>query len=188
MTTTHNPDELRAEIDQTRANLSQNVNALGEAVTPGNIARRQADKARGAAVGVKDKVMGSAEDTASHVSGSVGDAGQSAKARAQGNPLAAGVIALGAGWLLGSLLPATSKEQQAATALKDQAAPLIDQAQALGKDAAHDMADQLKEPARDAADSVRTTAQEAAHHVQAEGQSAAHDVTTSAQESRNKLA
>ena len=34
MTTSNNPEELRTEIEQTRANLSQNVNALGEAVTP----------------------------------------------------------------------------------------------------------------------------------------------------------
>src|SRR6188768_3800793 len=69
--TSNDPDVLRAEIDETRANLSQNVNALGEAVTPSNIARRQADKVKGTAVGVKDKVMGSARDSASSVGDSV---------------------------------------------------------------------------------------------------------------------
>ena len=44
MTTSNNPEELRTEIEQTRANLSQNVNALGEAVTPGAIARRQVEQ------------------------------------------------------------------------------------------------------------------------------------------------
>lgn len=191
MTTTSNPDELRAEIEQTRSHLSQNVNALGEAVTPGNIARRQADKAKGAAVGVKDKVMGSVEDQAtgvgSSVSGTVSGAGRSTVNAAQGNPLAAGAIALGAGWLLGSLLPATKKEQQAATTLKDQATPLVEQAQSLGKEAAKEVADQLKEPAKEAAGSVRDTAQEATQTVKAEGQSAADDVTASARDSRDKL-
>ena len=198
MTTTNNPDELRAEIEQTRANLSQNVNALGQAVTPGNIARRQVDKAKGAATGVKDKVMGSAEGHASalgekasgvggSVSGSVGNAGQTAKAQAQGNPLAAGVIALGAGWLLGSLLPASAKEREAASLVKEQATPLLNQAQEAAKEAAKETAEQLKEPAMQAADSVKSTAQDAAQTVKAEGQSAAEDVKSSAQDSKENV-
>jgi hypothetical protein len=66
---TNDPEALRAEIEQTRANLSQNVNALGEAVQPSNIAKRQVSKVTGAATGLKDKVMGSAEDTMSTVHG-----------------------------------------------------------------------------------------------------------------------
>ncbi len=41
------------------------------------------------------------------------------KTRAQGNPLAIGLIALGAGWLIGSLMPATDREARLATAAKD---------------------------------------------------------------------
>jgi hypothetical protein len=147
MTTSNDPEVLRAEIEQTQARLSQDVNALGEAVTPSNIARRQVDKAKGTAVGLKDKVMGSAEDAASsvhgkvsggsgsvsggasHLSGAVSQAPQAAKQRAQGNPLAAGLIALGAGWLLGSLLPASQKEREAVVKVKEQAQPLVGEAQ-----------------------------------------------------------
>ena len=78
MTTSNDPEELRTEIEQTRANLSQNVNALGEAVTPGAIARRQVDKVKGAGVGVKDKIMGSADDARSSVGGSASGLGDSA--------------------------------------------------------------------------------------------------------------
>jgi hypothetical protein len=153
MTVSNDPEVLRAEIEQTQARLSQDVNALGEAVTPRNIARRQGDKVKGAAVGIKDKVMGSAEDAASsvqgrvsgvsssvsgsvsggasNVSGTVSQAPQVARQRAQGNPLAAGMIALGAGWLLGSLLPASQKERQAVTKVKEQAQPLVGHAQEL---------------------------------------------------------
>lgn len=205
MTTTNDPDELRAEIEQTRANLSQNVNALGEAVTPGNIARRQVDKARGAATGVKDKVMGTAETHASAVgdrtsavgdkasgvgsgiSGSVSNAGQTARSQAQGNPLAAGLIAFGAGWLLGSLLPASERERQTAVKVKEQAAPLATQAQDVAKDAAKDAAESLREPALQAADSVKATAQDAVETVKSEGQSAAQDVKSSAQDSKDSV-
>ena len=213
MTTSSNdPEALRAEIEQTRSNLSQNVNALGEAVTPGNIARRQKDKAKGAAVGLKDKIMGSAENAAStvgdkasgmtsNVSSSAGGAAsgvggtlssdgdtvtgapQMAKSQAQGNPLAAGLIALGAGWLLGSLLPASQREQQAASQLKEQAKPLVGEAQQVAKEAAAE----LKEPAQQAAESVKGTAQEAVETVKAEGQSAAEDVKSSAQSSKGNV-
>ena len=207
MTTSNpnDPDALRREIEETRANLSQNVNALGEAVQPSNIAKRQVSKVTGAATGVKDKIMGSAEGTASTVSGkasslggtvtgagsavtgSVSSAGQTAKTHAAGNPLAAGVIALGAGWLLGSLLPASSRERQAAAAVKEQAAPLVGQAQDMAKEVAKETAEELKEPAMSAAESVKSTAQEAAQTVKAEGQSAAENVKSSAQDSKESV-
>jgi hypothetical protein len=205
MTISNDPDALRAEIEETRANLSRDVNALGEAVAPGNIARRQVGKAKGAAVGIKDKVMGSAEGVASsaqdkvsgvggsvgnvgsNVTGAVGSAGQTAKSQAQGNPLAAGLIALGAGWLIGSMLPASTKERQAAAAVKEQAAPLVSQAQDVAKEAAQDAAQNLKEPAQQAAESVKSTAQDAAQTVKAEGQSAADDVRSSAQQSKETV-
>ena len=207
MTTTNSndPDALRREIEETRANLSQNVNALGEAVQPSNIAKRQVSKVTGAATGLKDKVMGSAEDTASTLSdrassvsgsvsgagsavtGSVSSVGQTAKTQTQGNPLAAGVIALGAGWLLGSLLPATARERQAASAVKEQATPLVGQAQEMAKEVAKDAAEELKEPALSAAESVKSTAQEAAQTVKAEGQGAVEDVKSSAQDSKESV-
>ncbi|HXH79386.1 DUF3618 domain-containing protein [Nocardioides sp.] len=194
VSTSNDPDALRAEIDQTRANLSQNVNALGEAVTPGNIAKRQTEKVKGAAVGVKDKVMGSAHDTASSVGGSVsgtasgiagmpGQATSTAKTKAQGNPMAAGLVALGAGWLVGSMLPASERERQAAQSVKEKAQPLLEEAQELGKEAAAN----LKEPAMEAADSVKTTAQDAAATVKAEGQQQAADVSQSTTESQQRV-
>ena len=194
MTTSNNPEELRTEIEQTRANLSQNVNALGEAVTPGAIARRQVDKVKGAGVGVKDKIMGSADDARSSVSGSAsglgdsagnmaGNAQQSARRKTQGNPLAAGLIALGAGWLVGSLLPASEKERQAAATVKEKAQPVVSEAQSLAKDAAQN----LQQPAQDAVDSVKATAQDAAETVKSEGQTASQDVKASVQDSKETV-
>jgi hypothetical protein len=194
MTTSNDPEELRTEIEQTRVNLSQNVNALGEAVTPGAIARRQVDKVKGAGVGVKDRIMGSADDARSSVSGSVGGSAsslgdsagnvqQAAVRKAQGNPLAAGLIALGAGWLVGSLLPASDKERQAAATVKEKAQPVVSEAQSVAKDAAQN----LQQPAQDAVESVRTTAQDAAETVKAEGQTAGQDVKASVQDSKDTV-
>jgi gas vesicle protein len=72
MTTSSNPEEIRAEIEQTRARLSNDVDALADTANPKNIANRQVDKIKGAARGVKEKLMG-ADDDPNDV-GSLGDA------------------------------------------------------------------------------------------------------------------
>ena len=61
----NDPEQIRREIERTRTELSDNVNALGDKVNPGSIAKRQVGRVRGAATSVKDAVMGSAADTAS---------------------------------------------------------------------------------------------------------------------------
>lgn len=196
-TTSSDPDAIRADIEQTRANLSRDVNALGEAVAPSTMARRQVDKVKDKAVGVKDRVMGSASDagdSASHLAHDVGDSASgmvhavgdkagdakvAARRKTQGNPMAAGLVALGAGWLLGSLMPATQKEKELAQTAKDKVEPALQEAQAVAKETA----DHLKEPAQRAATSVKETAQDAVSHVKSEAQVAAQDVRASAADS-----
>ena len=105
----------------------------------------------------------------------------------QGNPLAAGIIAFGVGWLVSSLLPASEKEtqlaQQAETAVRDNKDALL----APAKQAAQEIGDQLKPAAQDAVESVKSTAQDAAATVKSEGQSAAQDVQGQAQQSKESV-
>ncbi len=183
---TNNPDQIRREIEDTRGRLSDDVNALTETVSPSNVARRQADKVADAAASVKDRVMGTADDlrssgsdAASSVGHAPGAAATKARRKTQGNPLAAGLIALGAGWLVGSLLPASEKEKQAAGSLKEKAQPLVDEA----KTVAQDTAQELKEPAKQAAQSIKETAVDAKDTVVQEGRSTAEDVKSQAQDS-----
>ena len=72
MSVSNDPDEIRADIERTRAELSDNVDALTETANPKNIARRQASRVKEAAVGVKEHIMGSPDDP--YDSGRVGDA------------------------------------------------------------------------------------------------------------------
>jgi len=187
---TTNPDEIRAEIERTRANLSYDVDALTEEANPKTIAKRQVDKVKDGAVGVKDKIMGSASDLGSSAgdsASSVGDAVSSApgavKQQTQGNPLAAGLVAFGAGLLVASLIPASQKEQEVAATVKDHAEPLKQQVTEIAKDAASN----LKEPAQDAAASVKATATDAAQTVKDEGASAASDVRSQAVDSKETV-
>ena len=131
-----------------------------------------------AVFGVKEKVMGAADHAAGNVHSATGNAGThlgnagthlgnagshlgdagsaladaptQMKAKAQGNPLAAGLIAFGAGLLVSSLIPASQKEREATEALKSAAEPLKTEL----TDAAKNVAEGLKEPAQAAMENV----------------------------------
>ena len=196
-----NPDAIRADIEATRARLGTNVDAVADKVTPSNIVHRQTSKVRDAVFGVKEKVMGTAEHATHSASGSlhhaahsttggvhqatdaagnalhdageaIADAPRQVTAKTQGNPLAAGLIAFGAGLLVSSLIPPSEKEREAADALKSAAEPVTTQL----TEAAKDMAQGWKEPAQEAMENVKATATDAAQNVKTEGQQAATDV------------
>jgi len=186
----NDPEQIRREIARTRTELSDNVNALGDKVNPGSIAKRQAGRVRGAAASVKDAVLGSASDaadTGQRVAGSIGDTVSDAPTavarKAQGSPIAAGLIAFGAGLLVSSMLPASRAEQQAAQAVKDTAQPLVDDL----TDTAKEIAGNLQEPAQQALEEVKATATDSTATVRDEAASAAADVKAKAAESKDTL-
>jgi uncharacterized protein DUF3618 len=227
MTTSNDPDAIRAQIEQTQRELSYDVDALNEKVNPARVMDRRVTAAKSRVNSVKEKVMGSAQNARSSVMGSAQDTagtaqyhaqnavgtvqdkassaaesvqGAAASAasavqqapdtivrQAQGNPLAAGLIAFGVGWLVSSLLPASEKErqlaQQAETAVRENKDALL----APAKQAAQEIGDQLKPAAQQAVQEVKSTAQDAAATVKEEGQSAAQDVQGQAEQSRQSV-
>jgi gas vesicle protein len=186
----NDPDEIRREIARTRTELSENVNALGDKVNPGSIAKRQVGRVRGAAVSVKDAVLGSASDaadTGQRVAGNVGDAVADAPTaiarKAQGSPIAAGLIAFGAGLLVSSLLPASRAEQQAAQAVKETAQPMVDDL----TDTAKEIAGNLQDPAQHAMEELKTTATQAADTVRDDAATAAAEVKDQAADAKDTV-
>ena len=210
------PDQIRREIDQTQRELSADVDALTEKISPPRIAGRQVQRTRMAMTNMKEKIMGNtsdpyqtagsasssvgetvsakasaARDTAAGTASSAADAARSApdmvRRQTKGNPLAAGLIAFGAGWLLSSLLPATVPEQQVATQVKDfateQGRPVARQLGEAGQQAA----EQLRDSAQQRAESVKQTAADAASTVAGEAQAAASDVTGQAQQAAGRV-
>ena len=80
MTTSNDPDEIRADIERTRATLSDDVDDLAESVKPKNVAGRQVGKVKEAASNLKDRVMGSDDDDYSDSAvGTVSDRAYAAK-------------------------------------------------------------------------------------------------------------
>ena len=217
MTTSNDPEQIRREIERTQANLSTDVDALTEKVTPGRIVDRRIGRARAAVGNLKDRVIGSndpggqynpyarnqgarVQQTASSVASSASDAASSAAStvsdtassaaaslqeapqhairQTQGNPLAAGLIAFGVGWLVSSLLPASRQEQQLAEQARNKASELREPLANI----ANEVKDNLQEPAQQAVDSVKSTATEAGRTVADEGRSAAQDVRGTTQD------
>jgi hypothetical protein len=86
----------------------------------------------------------------------------------EGNPLAAGLVAFGVGWLVSSLVPATQAEteavQRAGDVAREHAGPVIDQA----RQSAQEVGGELKDRAREAAAQVRESTQDAAGAVREE--------------------
>ena len=205
MTSTNDPDQIRAEIERTQADLSRDVDAFTDKVSPGRIVERRVDRVRGVAGRWKDTVMGSPDpvdrhahpgvrDGAQHLAGSVSGAASSASSsvadaahdapravrrRTEGNPLAAGLVAFGAGMLVSALLPAGRQEQQLAERAKEHAGELGGPV----AEAAKQAASELQDPARQAAESVRSSAGDAGRTVADEGRSTAQDLRSQAGDS-----
>ena len=163
------PDDIRTDIESTRRELGSDVDALAEKVTPSKIMHRQTSRMRNAIGSAKERVFGAAEDAQESVGGALSDAPRMVADKAKGNPIAAGLIAFGVGWLASSLFPASEKEKELAGTLQEKAQPLASEV----TDTAKRMADDLREPAGEAVNAVKESATGAAESVKQEGTSTA---------------
>ena len=99
-------DELgqtRAQIEQTRAELSTTIDAIQEKLSPQNIAQQAKDTVKEATVGKAQEMVSNAGDTASDL---VSNAGSSAKGfganlveTVKANPVPAAIAGIGLSWL-----------------------------------------------------------------------------------------
>ena len=154
-------------------------------------ASQAADRVSGTASTAASTVQGAAatavdavQDAAANAAGAVQEAPQALRRQARGNPLAAGLIAFGAGWLVSSLLPASRREQE----LADQARHVAqEKVQPALQQVASEVGDNLRGPAQDAVASVRSTAVDAKDTVVEEGRSATQDVSGRAQDAAGNV-
>jgi hypothetical protein len=186
----NDPDVIRGQIEATRANLSADVNELGDKVSPSRIVRRQSHRIKDAAAWVTDRMLGSADtaastasDAASAVGGAISEAPKRLVRQTEGSPVAPGLIAFGFGMLLAAMFPASRQEAHAAAAVKEQAQPLVGEVTA----AAKDVAANLRQPAQDALESVKAMASDAMDTVKDAGVTAAADVTEQARDAKDTL-
>ena len=151
------PDRIRREIEQTRAEMGDTVDALGYKT---DVKARAKDRV----VGVKDRVVGATPDT-----GDVKDQARKAKGVAQENPLGLAVGAVAVGFLAGLLIPATRVEDEklgpVADDVKERAKETGQEALERGKQVAQDAAQTAQESGREHAEELKTTASDQAQDV-----------------------
>jgi hypothetical protein len=211
---TNDPDEIRRDIDRTRAGLSYDVNALADEASPRTIARRQAEKVRSSAGSLRDRLFGSDDDDytsygssygstepsgvagaaqqaregagelAGNVREAAADAPQQLRRRTRGAPLALGLIAFGVGGMVAALMPASDTERRAASAVKDQAGPLVEEAKAVAQEAVEN----VRPAAEEAVASVKDTATAGAETVRADAKSSAETVKQDAARAKDDVA
>jgi hypothetical protein len=200
------PDRIRRDIEGTQRELSANVDALADKVNPSRIVERRVGRIRTAVASAKDKVMGTAANATSTVGDKVGstasataDQARSAASTAddavtnapealrrgtQGNPIAAGLIAFGAGWLVSSLLPPSKAEQDAAGRAVEFAR---EHAEPMARQVTQEFTETMREPAQEAAESVRSAAGDAVSALSDRTRSAAEDVADRTQEAKQHV-
>jgi hypothetical protein len=186
--------EVRADIEDTRRDMSDTVDAIADRASPRRIVHRRRERVAAGWRSVRDRVMGKAESTygtaadqAGRLPEAAGEAATTMKETAQavprkvveetqGNPIAAGIVAFGAGLLIASVLPPSEAEQRAAAQLRDKAGPLQDELGQAGRQVVED----VKSAAQDGVQQVKNTASDAAANVQEDVRSSAQQVSEQA--------
>ena len=151
-----------------------------------DIASNVGDTASSAASNIADTASGAASsalDTASSAIDTAKQAPDIARDQARGNPIAAGVVAFGVGWLVSSLVPAGNREKQLGGELADQAAELTQPAVDAARQAAGEFRQGMAEPAGQAVDTVKATAADAGQSVGDRARSSAAEVGDQARDS-----
>ncbi|MDT0343477.1 DUF3618 domain-containing protein [Streptomyces litchfieldiae] len=170
------PDRIRADIEATRAKLADDLDRLADRASPRRMAQRGGENLRASATGVRDRLRGStpggmdrARDqgrraarttwgAATQAGESAGHAPAQATERTRGNPVVAGAVAFGAGFVAASLMPRTRAEEQAAGQVSDRAGRLAEPVREAAAESAQHLKQDATQAARKAAQNLKESA------------------------------
>jgi ElaB/YqjD/DUF883 family membrane-anchored ribosome-binding protein len=131
------PDRIRLEIEQTREEMGETVDALSYKADVKSRAKDSLRERKEAVVDLKDRVVGAGPDT-----GQVKSQARRAKSVAEENPLGLAAGAIAVGFLAGMLVPSTRVEDERigplADDVKDRAKQTGQEALERGKQAAQE--------------------------------------------------
>lgn len=178
------PDQLTHDIAATRERMGGTMDQVQERVDPRQAWERRQPKVRSKMSELKETVMGTAEMRSGDGSSSGPGMADRLSEGAQGNPLAAGLVAFGAGLLAGSIMPSSKAERRVAADVQQRVEePVVNALTESGQeirervsDEAHQAVGHTKDAASDAAHEVTDTASESAERVKGEAAQAAQDV------------
>lgn len=187
------PDRIRREIEQTRAEMSETVDALGYKADVKSRAKESLQDKRDSAkesvvgatqsvkeklVGAKDSVSGTAGSATSRVSDATPDKEQikvqarQAKGLAQENPLGLAIGSIAVGFIAGLLVPATRIEDEKLGQMSDQ---VIEKAKETGQEALEHGKQVAQETAQSAQETLKESAQQHGQEVKGTAQENAQE-------------
>jgi hypothetical protein len=185
-----NPDAIRQDIEQTRAEMSETVEAIGyKADVPSRAKDAVSEKVEnvksavsGTATRAKQAVTGATDraGAATPSRGEVKRAGRQAVGLAKENPLGLAIGAVAVGFLAGLAVPSTRVEDERLGPVADQ---VKDKAREAGQEAVDRGRQVAQEVASTAADTAKQSAQE---HGQQLADSAKQSARESAQDVRSQ--
>jgi ElaB/YqjD/DUF883 family membrane-anchored ribosome-binding protein len=159
------PDAIRQEIEQTRSQMGDTIDAIGYKT---DVKSRAKDSVSARTDSVKDRVnsvMGRANDSTPS-SGDVKDGAKQAVSTAQENPLGLAIGAVAIGFVAGLLVPTTNVENE-------KLGPMADQVKDKVMETGQEALDHGKQVAQDVATSAQETVKES-------GQQHAQELASSA--------
>ena len=177
------PDRIRREIEQTRAEMSETVDALGYKADVKTRAKESIQDKKesakesvvGATQSLKEKVVG-AKDSAA---GSAPDREQvkrqarQAKGLAQENPLGLAIGSIAVGFVAGLLIPATRAEDERLGQMSDQ---VIEKAKETGQEALEHGKQIAQETGQSAQETLKESTQQHGERVKETAQQNAQEV------------
>jgi len=169
------PDRIREQIEMTRAEMGETVDALGyktdvKARAKDSIQDKK-ESVMGVAQSAKDRLVGASETVGDKTPDSeqVKHQARRAKSVAQENPLGLAVGAIAVGFLAGMLIPATRVEDEKLGTVSDDVVDRIketgQEALERGKQVAQDAAETAKESGQEHASELKSTAQDHAQEA-----------------------
>jgi gas vesicle protein len=187
------PDRIREQIELTRAEMGETVDALGYKADVKTRAKESLQDKRdsakesvmGATQTVKEKLVGardSVSDTAGSATARVGEAtpdreqvkrqARQAKGLAQENPLGLAIGSIAVGFIAGLLVPATRVEDEKLGEVSDQ---VIEKAKQTGQEALEHGKQVAQETAQSAQETLKDSAQQHGQEVKQTAQENAQE-------------
>jgi hypothetical protein len=162
------PSTIREEIEQTRTQMGDTVEAIGYKT---DVKSRAKESVQDRIGGVRERITGVKDATPS--TGDVKQGARKAVTLAEANPIGLAVASFAGGFLVGMLLPTTDVENEKlgpmSTQLKEQARETASEAVERGKGVAQDVAstagEAAKEHGQQQAQELKDSAQQSVERV-----------------------
>jgi gas vesicle protein len=177
------PDRIRREIEQTRADMGETVDALGyktdvKARAKDSIQDKK-ESVMGVASSAKERLVGAGQTVGDKTpdTDQVKHQAKRAKSVAQENPLGLAVGAVAVGFLAGMLIPSTRVEDEKMGQISDD---VIDRAKETGQEALERGKQVAQEAAQSAQETVKDSGQQHAEELKGSAQDHAQEAASSA--------